>query len=218
MEVRVGRRRDIDGRQLILSAALKLFAAHGVEGVSIRAVNREAGLGPASVHYHFGTKEALVDAVLHAYGDTVIEAVKARARKIAEMTGPLSARDLVTMLAEPYLLLISGQPEEGHAWVRLVSQLLQSDPDRILDRPSARSTWNAAARVYPDAAPADVKRAVRMCFSLLVNQLALHEPSRRRRSPNGMDLDLLVDFLSGGLDAALRTPDAGRRTADSRSA
>ena len=49
-----------DGKQLLLSAALKLFATHGIDAVSIRAVNREAGLGPASVHYHFGTKEALV--------------------------------------------------------------------------------------------------------------------------------------------------------------
>ena len=79
----MGRRRDIDGRQLILAAALKLFAAQGVDAVSIRAVNREAGLGPASVHYHFGTKDVLVDAVLRVYGDTVISAVKARAAESA---------------------------------------------------------------------------------------------------------------------------------------
>ena len=80
----MGRRPDIDGRELLLEAALKLFAEQGIEGVSIRAVNREAGLGPASVHYHFGTKEALLDAVLHRYGDVVIDRVKARAKELAE--------------------------------------------------------------------------------------------------------------------------------------
>ena len=80
----MGRRPDIHGRELLLEAALKLFAEQGVEGVSIRAVNREAGLGPASVHYHFGTKEALVEAVLHRYGDTVIDGIKARAKEIAQ--------------------------------------------------------------------------------------------------------------------------------------
>ena len=69
----MGVRPGIDGRELLLAAALKLFAQHGIDGVSIRAVNREAGLGPASVHYHFGTKDALLDAVLHVYGDTVID-------------------------------------------------------------------------------------------------------------------------------------------------
>jgi AcrR family transcriptional regulator len=67
----MGRRPEIDGRELLLDAALRLFAEQGPEGVSIRAVNREAGLGPASVHYHFGTKEALLDAALHRYGDMV---------------------------------------------------------------------------------------------------------------------------------------------------
>lgn len=209
----MGRRRDIDGRQLLLTAAVKLFAAHGVDAVSIRAVNREAGLGPASVHYHFGTKEALVDAVLHVYGDTVIDAVKARAAAIAASDEPVTSRDLVTMLAEPYLDLIASHSKEGLDWVRLVSQLLHSDPDRILDRPSARSTWNAAARVYPDADTADVQRAMRMCFSLLVNQLALGAQRTRARDARGVDVELLVDFLSGGLDAALRASGSGARQA-----
>jgi AcrR family transcriptional regulator len=214
----MGRRRDVDGRQLILSAALKLFAEHGVDGVSIRAVNREAGLGPASVHYHFGTKEALVDAVLHVYGDTVISAVKIRAKEISSSEGLVTARDLVTMLADPYVELLRSHGPEGQAWLRLVSQLLQSDPDRILDRPSARTTWAAASRVYPDATPGDVQRAVRMCFSLLVNQLALGASAGRARGSLGLDLELLIDFLSGGLDAALRRPGTARGPIAARTA
>lgn len=199
----MGRRPDIQGRELLLDAALRLFAEHGVDAVSIRAVNREAGLGPASVHYHFGTKEALLNAVLHVYGDTVIDAVKTRAKELAASDQPITSRDLVTMLAGPYLDLIASHQSEGRDWVRLVSQLLHSDPDRILDRPSAKSTWAAAARVFPDAAPSDVQRAMRMCFSLLVNQLAL--VGKPRQGSVGLDVELLVDFLSGGLDAALRS-------------
>ena len=199
----MGRRNDIDGRQLLLEAALELFATHGIEGVSIRAINRAAGLGPASVHYHFGTKEALVDAVLHVYGDTVIDAVKVRAKEIAQSEQPTTARDLVTMLAQPYLDLMASHTSAGQSWIRLVSQLLQTDPGRVLDRPSAKLTWSAASRVYPDAAPADVQRAMRMCFMLLVTQLAqMGQPGRA--SSNTLDLDLLIDFLSAGLDAALR--------------
>jgi AcrR family transcriptional regulator len=200
----MGRRPDIDGRQLLLAAGLKLFAEHGVDGVSIRAVNRAAGLGPASVHYHFGTKEALIDAVLSVYGDTVIEAVRAHAKKIADADGPVTPHDLVTMLADPYLELVRTHGPNGQAWVRLVSQLIQSDPGRILDRPFGRSTLAAASRVYPDAAPSDIQRALRMCISLLVSQLAHDAVGGGRRHPPQVDIELLVDFLSGGLDAALR--------------
>ena len=207
----MGRRSDVDGRGLLLEAALKLFAEQGVDSVSIRAVNREAGLGPASVHYHFGTKEALVDAVLHTYGSSVIQDFKARAVEIAAQTGePVTARDLVTMLAQPYLDLMATRTGSGRAWVRLVGQLLHSEPDRILDRPSARLMWAAAARVYPHASPADVRRAMRMCFTLLVSQLAQAGAGPRRT----LDADLLVDFLSGGLDAALtrKAPGQAART------
>src|SRR3954451_5888119 len=157
----MGRRPDIDGRELLLAAALKLFAEQGIEGVSIRAVNREAGLGPASVHYHFGTKEALLDAVLHQYGDNVIERIKHRATELLEPGAASDARDLVTMLAEPYLDLVASRDEDGHAWVRLMGQLLQHDPDRLLDRPSTRLPWAAAAQAYPEASAADVRRAMR---------------------------------------------------------
>ena len=207
----MGRRPGIDGRELLLAAALKLFSEHGIEGVSIRSVNREAGLGPASVHYHFGTRDALVDAVVHVYGESVVATTKARAHEILASQGPTSARDLVTMLAEPYLDLMATHTLEGPAWIRVISSLLQSDPDRILDRPSARLTWSAASSVYPDAAPALVQRAMRMCFTLLVTQLA--RTGRPDRKPASLDLDLLIDFLTAGLDGALRlpTPKTSRR-------
>ena len=210
----MGRRPGIDGRELLLAAALKLFSEQGIEGVSIRAVNREAGLGPASVHYHFGTKEALLDAVISTYGDSVAQATKARVRKIMEADGPVTARDLVTMMAEPYLDLIADQPQDGAAWVRVISGLLQSDPERIIDRSSARLSWTAAARVYPESAPETVRRAMRMCFTLLVTHLAHAGISSRKSS--SLDLDLLIDFLSAGLDGALRRPAPPRRARRTR--
>ena len=127
----MGRRPGIDGRELLLAAALKLFSEQGIDGVSIRAVNREAGLGPASVHYHFGTKEALLDAVISAYGDSVAQATKARARKIMAADGPVTARDLVTMLAEPYLDLIADQAQDGAAWVRVISSCCRVIPNEL---------------------------------------------------------------------------------------
>src|SRR3954447_20506085 len=203
----MGRRPGIDGRELLLAAALKLFAEQGVDGVSIRAVNREAGLGPASVHYHFGTKEALVDAVLHEYGDAVIEGVKGRAKEIAASETPPDARGLVTLLAEPYLDLVSSTSHTGQDWLRLVAQLLQQDPGLILDRPSGRLIWSAAATVFPDASTADVQRTMRMCLTLLITQLA----QARRAGRNTLDIDLLVDFLAAGLDAVLGQPTAAVR-------
>lgn len=48
----------------ILDAAERLFMEHGYEGTSTRMVTSEAKVNLAAVNYHFGSKEALMQAVL----------------------------------------------------------------------------------------------------------------------------------------------------------
>lgn len=56
-------------RQLILAAARELFAAHGVDGVSVRDIAAKAGFNHALVHRYFGTKDEMVGAILVAEGE-----------------------------------------------------------------------------------------------------------------------------------------------------
>jgi len=51
-------------RDLILDAAERLFAAHGVDGVALRDLAHELGLTAPSLYNHFPSKQALYDAVL----------------------------------------------------------------------------------------------------------------------------------------------------------
>jgi AcrR family transcriptional regulator len=49
----------------VVLAAERLFAVHGVNGVSLRQISVEAGMANHSVvQYHFGSKDGLVDAIL----------------------------------------------------------------------------------------------------------------------------------------------------------
>src|SRR5690606_30497766 len=50
-------------RDAIMNAAEDLFSKHGFYGVTIREVAREAGVDTALVHYYFGAKRGLFDAV-----------------------------------------------------------------------------------------------------------------------------------------------------------
>lgn len=62
---RRGRRAgDSDTREQILAAARRLFAEHGFEGTTLRAVAREAGVDGALPSYHFGSKGDLFAATL----------------------------------------------------------------------------------------------------------------------------------------------------------
>jgi AcrR family transcriptional regulator len=51
-------------QQLVLTAE-RLFAQHGLDGVPLRRIGVEAGMANKSaVQYHFGSKDALIDAIL----------------------------------------------------------------------------------------------------------------------------------------------------------
>ena len=49
---------------LILDAAEELFSRQGFDATSMRAVTRHAGMNPAAVHYHFGSKQMLLRSLL----------------------------------------------------------------------------------------------------------------------------------------------------------
>jgi AcrR family transcriptional regulator len=54
----------LDTKQKILDAAERLFGENGYSVTSLRQVITEAGVNLAAVHYHFGSKEDLLDAVV----------------------------------------------------------------------------------------------------------------------------------------------------------
>ncbi|WP_353941511.1 TetR family transcriptional regulator [Streptomyces sp. HUAS MG91] len=64
-ERRRGRAHDPEGnRRAVLAAARRLFAAHGYQGVGIRAIAAESGVTPGLVMAYFGSKDGLFRAVV----------------------------------------------------------------------------------------------------------------------------------------------------------
>ena len=51
--------RSVETRDRLVDAALEVFASHGFEGATTRAIARRAGVALAALPYHFTTKEAL---------------------------------------------------------------------------------------------------------------------------------------------------------------
>ena len=58
------RTRDVETRQRLLDAALRLFAEHGFSKASVRDICHEASANLAAVNYHFGDKLGLYMAVV----------------------------------------------------------------------------------------------------------------------------------------------------------
>jgi AcrR family transcriptional regulator len=54
----------VDRQESILEAALRLLSRHGISGVSMRAVAREADVALGLMHYYFDDKASLIAAAL----------------------------------------------------------------------------------------------------------------------------------------------------------
>lgn len=55
--------RGVDARELLLDAAMRLFAEQGAAATTIAQIAARAGVTPAMVHYYFSDRDRLLDAV-----------------------------------------------------------------------------------------------------------------------------------------------------------
>jgi AcrR family transcriptional regulator len=63
-------RRVTKNKERILRAALELFQTHGIKKTTINDIARKAGVTPATVYNHFGSKENLVRAAVKYFLDS----------------------------------------------------------------------------------------------------------------------------------------------------
>ena len=124
-------------RQDILAAARELFAAHGVDGVSVRDIAAAAGVNHALVHRYFGAKSDMVAAIFASE----VEAMSSMSRPDADEGESLVAlRDVLDHLLtdrRTTLLLLLRAEIDGLT----PEQLLDGAPARPL---GMLRTWLAA--------------------------------------------------------------------------
>lgn len=73
----------VSTKDKILNAAEALFAEHGFEQTSLRQITADAEVNLASVNYHFGSKKALIQAVMARYLEVLMPALD---RELVQLT------------------------------------------------------------------------------------------------------------------------------------
>ncbi|MEV6715235.1 TetR family transcriptional regulator [Lentzea sp. NPDC051208] len=123
---------DLTARARIRDAALARFGTDGIAGTSVRAVAADAGVSPALVVHHFGSKEGL----RQACDDYVLDSIRSGGEAATEALGEVlhaatpvrrylarallddtpAARALFTEIVERTEAWLAAGEEEG--WVR----------------------------------------------------------------------------------------------------
>ena len=201
-----------DTRDLILDAAEDLFSKHGFYGVTIREVAREAGVDTALVHYYFGAKRDLFDAVFlrraEVWNNERVEAIN---RYALANAGSMTLEGLLRAFLEPpFQWSLKGGPGWKH-YSALVAQT-NANPAfggetmaRYFD-PAIRRLIELVKVVLPDAREVDLYWAYHNLSGALT--LTLGETGRLDRLSGGLcrsgDLETACDYMVRFASAGFR--------------
>jgi len=118
-----------DTREQIIRAAEELFAARGIDGVSLREINRAAGQSnTGAVQYHFGDRDGLVRALIDKHRrDT--EPRRHALLDQYEEGGEHDLRALASALVSPMAAKLSDD-DGGRAYLQISSEFY-SRPSRV---------------------------------------------------------------------------------------
>ena len=200
----------------LISAAEQLFALHGIEGISLREINRAAGARNGSaLQYHFRDRNGLLKAVMAKHHRDV-EARRHAMLDAYEAEGRDDVRALAGALVRPLVSKLADE-DGGAQYLQILADLINRprpviNPADLDDPTSSIFRWRSlVGRLLEDDATRLHRRFVAIRFAAV-------ELGRRARSAPHSDDRLFTSHLVDLVAGLLTTPlsDETRRLAAER--
>jgi AcrR family transcriptional regulator len=206
----------IETKSRILDTAERLFAENGYAGTSLRSIIAAAEVNLAAVHYHFRSKEALLEAVVLRRAEPVNrERLELLDRCEREAGGAPSLEHILEAFLLPGFR-IAGE-HGGSVFVRLMGRVHAEGGvlPRVLIKhfaPMMRRFFDALRRAVPDVPTEELfwrmhfsigamSQALRGADELAAMSGGLCDPSDREAAAQR-----LVAFIAAGLRAPVAIP------------
>lgn len=198
-------------REALLAAAASLFAEKGFETVSVREVTGRAGANVASVKYHFGSREGLIDAVVAEMTRPVNEE---RLRRIAELESGegVTVRHLLEAFFDPLFARIQGSVLSERLFVKLMGRMVGDRPYQFPEevmadfREVARRFVPAFMKARPGLSAEDVFWRIHFAFGVMSNALT-HRDLLEQVSEGGVrgedlavTMERVMNFCEAGFE------------------
>jgi len=202
-------------QQLILSA-IELFAEQGVEAISMRMINRGVGTkNNSAAHYHFGSKEGLVDAAILFIQEWFENRREAQLSlmEAQALTEAPDIREILALIARPYLQIMQ-EEAWGYSAVRFIAHT-QFDKDSFSRHAQQKyvksfvKRLSALARQAVPSVPEDILMyRLNFAASSLIQHLAnsrLQETGWFHSDSEHSDaiLELYLDYSAAGMSAPI---------------
>ena len=204
---------ETDTAKRIIEAAEQLFADEGFEGVSLRSLTQAADVNLAAVNYHFGSKDALIDAVVERYVTPINENRLAQLDDLEKEYGAdtvIPIEKILRAFLEPFLTHIGRSELSQCLFFKLMGRCMsapsQTLPDSTLPLFHQLITRYAAAmhRSAPELSEELILWRLNFTFGVLAQTL-LHaevfeqitEGRAGKSSPKTM-LNRIIDYTTAG--------------------
>ncbi len=216
-----------DTKEIILDTAEKLIAEKGIDAVSLRSITASAHVNLAAVHYHFGSKEALVQKVferrvspLNRRRLAMLDAAEERAGD-----GPLELEEVLRALIDPAIRLCQ-EDERGRQFMHMCGRIYAEPAEYLhtafddLFREIIVRFGAAFARALPELP--EIDRAWRVHFSVGAMIYTMTESERLKRFSDGLCdpadtegvIERMVRFCAAGLRADVAAAPIGAKLAE----
>ena len=191
-----------DTKQRILDSAEQHFADVGYHATSLRSITATAEVNLAAVNYHFGSKEALLEAVilrrlrpLNELRSRRLEDVLKNAEKAQEAP---SCRDILHCFVEPTLRL--RQPgSKAENFIALIGRTLADPQGRAMKifaremTPLMQRLFQAFAKALPEISTQEVFWKMHFAIGALSHVMRCSE--KHAMVPADVNIDLSIDEL-----------------------
>lgn len=196
-------------KEAMIVAAERRFALHGLEGTSLRQIAIDSGQRNESVaHYHFGSREGLIRAILNYRISTINERRAKHLAKAMDGKSWIPAETIAAVIILPMAEEIFINWRNCY-WVRFMSQLFAIDQFRYLaaefesQSPALIATHDLmAAMPGIDAAVLDIRRDIlrrNVVWGLSrVEEMSFHETAEMCE----LHIANLIDMFGAGISAA----------------
>jgi AcrR family transcriptional regulator len=192
----------------LLDVAEQLFLRAGL-GVSVRDITDAAGQNSAAIHYHFGSRDALVGAVIARRADDLAARRRDALQSLRDAPTPPTARDVVAGLVGAYVGLVDAGGPDAQRWVDLMHALwLDRSPALAFmsEHADDEEDWKRLARAaLPNVS--DVVFDARFELAIETIIVVLRTPTRAPGAdavhlPGSLAAraEILIDFVAAGLE------------------
>lgn len=204
-----------DTKQRILSAAEHHFARDGYHATSLRSITTTAKANLAAVNYHFGSKEALLEAVierrLSPLNESRLGQLEALLHQAEQLGESPACRDILRTFIEPTLHLRE-QGSDAEDFVALIGRIL-AEPRGIAMSifmhhmgPLMERLFQALCLSLPELSRETLFWRLHFAIGSLGHIMRCHE--RHAKVPEGISVDQpgdalvdrFLDFTTAGME------------------